>query len=455
MKNMRVVMTNMGCYVNKGDRAILISIVKYLSEKYPFLKILVQGEFSELLEFNSFDAQILNSVTFIHISAHPFTGYLKVILSKIKVRKCSFSNNHLTANLNFQKQKSLYSKFLLSLTTIIDLFLLIFRIPPLVKNIYLKNSDLIISGGGTQLEEAESGKSIIPLFVHNLTPLYLSKLTYKKPTYIVGQTIGPIRTFLGKLLTKFILEKFDGIYVREIHSLNYLKTTLLIKNCNIGMSGDLVFLLYGTSAVNDYKNVKIEFYFNNNRTLGICLRKSKQIDSKVLITIFSQFINYILKNTNFIIYLYPQVIDKMNDFHNDYDLLYVLYKNYEGNKRVVLLDTSDWSIFDCIQFLNGLDFLISMRMHPIIFKVIGESKKHSFIAISHIHKFEGLLDDLKCSNRLISIKELTLECLIEKFSEVSKNEKILCKELDFVKQRISEVIDNIIIENYNKKFNLM
>jgi polysaccharide pyruvyl transferase WcaK-like protein len=145
----------------------------------------------------------------------------------------------------------------------------------------------------------------------------------------------------------------------------------------------------------------------------------------------------------------------MNDFHNDYDLLYVLYKNYEGNKRVVLLDTSDWSIFDCIQFLNGLDFLISMRMHPIIFKVIGKSKKHSFIAISHIHKFEGLLDDLKCSNRLISIKELTLKCLIEKFSEVSKNEKILGKELDLVKQRISEVIDNIIIENYNKKFNLM
>ena len=82
----------------------------------------------------------------------------------------------------------------------------------------LKKSDLLISGGGSLLQDATSLKSLLYyLFV------ILSAEFYKKEVIIFAQGIGPIKNLIGRMLTKFALSKCKYITVRDEKSLFRLR----------------------------------------------------------------------------------------------------------------------------------------------------------------------------------------------------------------------------------------
>ena len=74
----------------------------------------------------------------------------------------------------------------------------------------VKRCDLLLSGGGSLLQDATSGRSIL----YYLFILALAQLLGKK-TFIYSQGIGPIRSRLNRRLTAFVLKRADGIVVRD------------------------------------------------------------------------------------------------------------------------------------------------------------------------------------------------------------------------------------------------
>ena len=86
-----------------------------------------------------------------------------------------------------------------------------------VKNT-LKNCDVLISGGGSLLQDATSLKSLF----YYLFVIYTA-LRYKKDVIIFAQGIGPLKNPLGRLITKNLLKKCKYITVRDEKSLFLLR----------------------------------------------------------------------------------------------------------------------------------------------------------------------------------------------------------------------------------------
>lgn len=77
--------------------------------------------------------------------------------------------------------------------------------------------DLLLSGGGSLLQDATSSRSILYyLFILRLAQLL------RKQTFIYSQGIGPISDARNRRLTAFVLKRTDGIVVRDAKSRDLL-----------------------------------------------------------------------------------------------------------------------------------------------------------------------------------------------------------------------------------------
>ena len=104
----------------------------------------------------------------------------------------------------------------------------------------IKNSDIVVGGGGSMLQNVTSNRSLI----YYLTILMLARIMGKK-VVLLGNGIGPLRGSFFKKITIRVLRGLDGIVLRDEESYNLLKFHELN---NIHLGNDLAFTL-------DYKLV--------------------------------------------------------------------------------------------------------------------------------------------------------------------------------------------------------
>lgn len=83
----------------------------------------------------------------------------------------------------------------------------------------LIDSDVLISGGGSLLQDVTSLKSLL----YYLGVIFTA-LIFGKKVEIFAQGIGPINSKFGQMLTKFLLKRVNKITVRDIESQNLLMT---------------------------------------------------------------------------------------------------------------------------------------------------------------------------------------------------------------------------------------
>ncbi len=82
----------------------------------------------------------------------------------------------------------------------------------------LSRSDILISGGGSLLQDKTSLKSLL----YYLFVIFCAKF-FRKKVIIYSQGIGPINNPLAKILTKFALKNCDVLSVRDEKSLFLLR----------------------------------------------------------------------------------------------------------------------------------------------------------------------------------------------------------------------------------------
>ena len=83
----------------------------------------------------------------------------------------------------------------------------------------LKQSDVLVSGGGSLLQDATSVKSLL----YYLWVIFTA-LRYKKDVIIFAQGIGPINNKFAQVITKFLLKRCRYISVRDEKSQKLLNT---------------------------------------------------------------------------------------------------------------------------------------------------------------------------------------------------------------------------------------
>lgn len=248
----------------------------------------------------------------------------------------------------------------------------------------LKNSDILISGGGSLLQDVTSLKSLFYyLFVIG------AALFLKNEVIIFAQGIGPINNPIGRLLTKILLKKCKYITVRDEKSLFRLRGW----NLKPELVSDPVWSLPVGNWMPECR-------------IGVQLRSWKNLSRSYLSKLAKNVVsNFSDKD----IYIYS--------FQDALDL--EICRNFEAELKLLKPDINTQilnglSIDETIESFSHLDFLIGMRYHACLLAL-----KYGIptLALSYDEKVEKIAKrfDLPCSFLLdeenfedlfVSLKEL-------------------------------------------------
>jgi polysaccharide pyruvyl transferase CsaB len=282
-----------------------------------------------------------------------------------------------------------------------------FKIREVISSI--KETDLLISGGGSLLQDITSTRSLL----YYLALMKLA-LMFKKPIFVYANGIGPINKKMNRMLTRKILNKVDYISLRDNLSKEYLEE-LGVKNNNIKVTADPVFTLKATdeNLVKDIlKNEKIPI---DKPIVGISIRRWND-DQKVL-TEFKKTINYLVNTKQVNVILIPM------HFKEDIEISNRLLEltNLEG----CFILRNEYPVENILSIIKKMDLIISMRLHTLIY---AASQVTPMIGIVYDPKVEGFLKEIEY-DYYVDLKDIKSENLIDYIEGIYANKQAIVNKL--------------------------
>ncbi len=200
----------------------------------------------------------------------------------------------------------------------------------------IKQADILISGGGSLLQDVTSLKSL----VYYLWVIFTA-LRYKKKVIIFAQGIGPIRNKIAQFITALILKNCDYVSVRDYKSHKMLEW--------MGIKSDLlcdpIFSL----------SLPIEI---QKGIVGIQLRDFATLNDNILNKLARQIIKEFYDKK---IELF--VFQKELDFHVC-DKFKKIINTLAPNIEVELVQ--GLSSHEMIECISKLEYMIAMRFHALV-----------------------------------------------------------------------------------------
>jgi len=260
-----------------------------------------------------------------------------------------------------------------------------FAIKDVVKT--LLKSDVLISGGGSLLQDVTSIKSLFYyLFVIGIAQLF------KKDVIIFAQGIGPIQNKIGQLLTKVLLKNCKYITVRDKKSYTLLK--------DWGITSDLV--------SDPVWNLALPSVQTQNK-VGIQLRDWHTLTDEYLRKLANNVVTK-FSNEEIIIYSFQDALDLdiCQKFNN-----YLI----ELNPNIKTKLYKSMSIDETVKSFSELKYLIAMRYHACLLALKFGTPT---LALSYDEKVQKIADrfDLPCS--FLSTEE-NLSELVDKLINLNQN----------------------------------
>lgn len=259
----------------------------------------------------------------------------------------------------------------------------------------LKNTDILISGGGSLLQDSTSLKSLFYYLFVIFTALH-----YKKDVIIFAQGIGPIKNIIGKFFTKLLLKKCKYITVRDEKSLFLLRSW----NLKLDLVSDPVW------------NMEVKEYIPMNR-VGVQLRSWKGLSQKYLFALARE-INKNFSDKEIYIYSFQDALDLDLCKHFEAQLKLV-------NPQIKTKLLPALPIDETIQSFSNLDYLIAMRYHACLLAL-----KYGIptLALSYDEKVEkiakrfsipcSMLDDEnKLEDYFYELKSINRKDILQKAAE--------------------------------------
>ncbi len=235
-----------------------------------------------------------------------------------------------------------------------------FAIGKVIKTI--SKSDILISGGGSLLQDATSVKSLF----YYLFVIFIAQF-FKKEVIIFAQGIGPISNKIGEFFTKKLLKKCRWVSVRDDKSLFLLR--------GWGIKTELV--------CDPLYDLELEGSNPENR-IGIQLRNFKTLTEKLLITL-----------ANRVAIDFPDKEIEIYSLQDSNDL--EVCKHFESlllavNPNLKTNVISGRTPKEIIKLMANLEYMIAMRFHAILIAIKYGVKT---LAINYDYKVENIANDAK------------------------------------------------------------
>lgn len=253
----------------------------------------------------------------------------------------------------------------------------------------LKKADLLISGGGSLLQDVTSQMSI---------PYYLGVVALARmlrvPVAFYAQGVGPIVGQLGRTLTRLIANRVQLITVRDQESLKFLQQ-IKVRRPELKVTVDPVVLLNSRNP----KTVEYQQFLDlNQRTLsedkpliGVAPRPWKKL--KNYQDVLCKTIERVQKDLGAEIVMLPM--------HQQMDLPFC--REIANQIPKVRIIEGEYQPDEYLAFFQQLDLLVGIRLHALIFGVVAEVP---VIGISYDPKIDSFLKRID-QNPLATVENLT------------------------------------------------
>lgn len=206
----------------------------------------------------------------------------------------------------------------------------------------IKEADVLISGGGSLLQDVTSLKSLLYYLV-----IIMTALIFNKRVIIFAQGFTPFRTNLGKFLTGFVLKRCHSISVRDAKSKEMLK--------EMGLEPQLVSdPVFGFQTP---KNI-------SHQGIGVQLRNYKSVTNefldKLTEEISKNFANQEIKLYSLQDSIDLPILERFSKKLSAKGLKSTIYKNL--------------SVEDVTKEIASLEYLVGMRFHAALVAALAGVK---------------------------------------------------------------------------------
>jgi polysaccharide pyruvyl transferase CsaB len=281
--------------------------------------------------------------------------------------------------------------------------------------------DILISGGGSLLQDVTSKRSIF----YYLFIMWIAKILRKK-VLIYSQGIGPINSKFNREITYKTLNRVDGIVVRDDASKELL-VEIGIPEKKVVVTADPVLRIKPVSLETGRIILEREGFIKNpdKITVGFAIRE-RNLNSK--------FVDQLCVSMNKLIEKY-QVEIVLIPFHYSEDLAVIdkIEKKLENRVSVI---RHKYLTNEMLSIIGNMDFLVGVRLHALIHAAIMEIP---MIAISYDPKVNSFMHSIGL-RAMCSIYDFDNEYFIEEFEKIWKNKDALKIK---TREKIEELIKNL------------
>lgn len=299
-----------------------------------------------------------------------------------------------------------------------------------IKDIFnaIRNSDLVISGGGSLLQDVTSSRSLI----YYLAIISIAKIL-KKPVLFFCNGFGPIRKGLNKYLAKKVINKVDKIVLRDPRSRRLMEEIGITRP--IEVTTDATFCLDSVNEVRVKEIFESEGIPTDKSLIGISVRPWNV--GKDFVYTMAKFGDYVANRGLGIVFI-PMQASKDEDISKE------IIKHME--KQAYILKNG-YTTEEILGIIGKLDILVGMRLHALIFAAI---KEIPMIGLEYDPKVQSFLKmvDQKNAGKVAELDFLNLciefDNLLKERHDVSQKLHCIVKNLKETSQINSDILGKML-----------
>lgn len=288
----------------------------------------------------------------------------------------------------------------------------------------LIKSDLIIYNGGVLFFHNKVNSRRKFILFRLMFPFLLAKRMKIRHAFY-GQTFGPFNG-ISKSFYKWFFSSAELITTRESRSRQIL-TEIGVKKTKMENVIDSGFWLDGEKCKKT--DILLNHGLVDQKFIAVVLRAStigqigviSEDKAREYGKFYKEYLSEIHERTGFKIAIVLQVKE------TDQEISKNVYE-YLGKRAVYIDDLQEPE--ELIALYSRAEFVVSMRLHSIIFALLTNTPSLALFYKSITHKTSGIMQDLDLKDYVFDIDEVSREFLIDKSLELIENKEYLSKKIE-------------------------
>lgn len=258
----------------------------------------------------------------------------------------------------------------------------------------IKTSSLLISGGGSLLQDVTSNKTI---------PYYLGIIKmaqfFKKPVILYSQGVGPVNKGFNRTLIKMVCSKVNHIFVREVGSKKLLEEMKVKAPITVAIDPVL-----GIKAKDSIMS-KVKEKVREDKTVGVYIRPWKNTDQ--IARELAPALEH-MSELGYSIYMIPMY------YNEDVEAAKAVVAKLKCKVNII---EKELTIDEAVAYTASFDMIIGMRLHSLI---MAGAVGTPMIALSYDPKVKGFMGEMNLSY-CVDTETIDKDALIKMVDELTNN----------------------------------